>query len=455
MMNRIFTGLLVLFVSGFSVFAQEDQIEDLLNERIINENPVYKPMIGIGSGVFNFIGDVKNNYRNPLLGDYGYKINVSTFVDTKRYLKFNLNFLYGQTSGNERSISDPARNLNFKTDLVSFGINFEYSFNHFISKNTLIRPFVSFGIENLQFTPKGDIYTTINDVKYEYQYWSDGSIRDIPESLGDISLTNVLYRDYSYETDLRQREKSLHNLGTYSKNTFAIPIDLGIKMKISDRVSLKLGSALHYSFTDFIDNVSSTGTSTVGKKGNDMLLFNYFSLDFDLFSEPKTVIIEKMFAELEFDEVMYDDEDGDFILDAVDECPGTPYGVATDTLGCPLDEDKDGIPDYLDKEVFSAPNAWVDEEGRTISEEEYLSRLMNRNEAMSRNDVIAYLETIGKSYVKRFVEEIPDKFKNLDTDGDGYISFEELLKAIDNYFDQKLTLSVEDIYELNNFFFSQ
>ena len=455
MMNRIFASLLIIFVFGFSVFAQEDQIEDLLNERVVNENPVYKPMIGVGSGVFNFLGDVKNNYHNPLLGDYGYKINVSTFVDAKRYLKFNLNFLYGQTSGNERSISDPARNLNFKTDLVTFGINFEYSFNHFIQNKSLIRPYISLGIENLQFTPKGDIYTSIDDVKYEYQYWSDGSIRDIPESMGDISLSNVLYRDYSYETDLRQREKNLHSLGTYSKNTFALPIDIGINMRISDRVSLKLGSSLHYTFTDFIDNVSSTGTSTVGKKGNDMLLFNYFSLDFDLFSEPKTVIVEKMFAELEFDAVMYDDEDGDFILDAVDECPGTPFGIATDTLGCPLDEDLDGIPDYLDKENFSAPNAWVDDDGRTITEEDYLAQLLNRNNAMNRDELIAYLETIGKAYVRKSIEEIPEKFKNLDTDGDKYISFEELLQAIDNYFDQKLALSVEDIYELNNFFFGQ
>lgn len=67
----------------------------------------------------------------------------------------------------------------------------------------------------------------------------------------------------------------------------------------------------------------------------------------------------------------------------------------------------------------------------------------------------AYIETIGKTYVKKSIEVIPDKFKNLDTDGDDYISFEELLQVIDNYFDQKLNLSVEDIYELNNFFFEQ
>ncbi|MCF8378064.1 MAG: hypothetical protein K9H49_00725 [Bacteroidales bacterium] len=454
-MNRVFAIILVLFTTGGFIYSQEDVVEDLLNERILNENPVYKPMVGISSGVFNFLGDVNNNYSNPVLGDKAYKINISTYLDVKRYLKLNLNFLYGKVSGNERSLTDTTRNLNFETDLVNFGINLEYSFEHILKKNSLIKPFVSIGIENLQFSPKGDLYTTINDTKINYHYWSDGSIRDISEFAGDASLSSVIYQDYNYETNLRQNERQEFNLGNYSQNTFAIPVDFGLNMKISERVNLKLGSSFHITFSDFIDNVSSVGTSVVGKKGNDILIYNYIGIDFDLFSEPKTVIIEKMFAEMEFDAVMFDDEDGDFILDAVDECPGTPYGVVTDTLGCPLDEDKDGIPDYLDKEKFSSPGAWVDDNGVSISEEDYLIRLLNRNEAMGRSDVIKYFETIGKSYVRKSVEGIPDKFKSLDTDNDGYISFEELLQGIDNYFDQKLSLSVEDIYELNNFFFSQ
>ena len=149
------------------------------------------------------------------------------------------------------------------------------------------------------------------------------------------------------------------------------------------------------------------------------------------------------------------DEDGDFILDAVDECPDTPYGVPTDTLGCPLDDDRDGIPNYIDKELTSSPGAWVDEDGITVNEEEYLARLHNRNEAMSRADVLAYLEVIGNTYVRKSIEEIPEKFLRLDTNGDEYISFEELLQGIDDYFDQRLNLVVDDIYELNNFFFGQ
>ena len=50
---------------------------------------------------------------------------------------------------------------------------------------------------------------------------------------------------------------------------------------------------------------------------------------------------------------------------------------------------------------------------------------------------------------------IPDKFRKVDSDADGYISFQELLKTNDDYFYEKSTLKPEEIYELNDYFFTQ
>ena len=80
-----------------------------------------------------------------------------------------------------------------------------------------------------------------------------------------------------------------------------------------------------------------------------------------------------MYADVDFDPLFFDDEDGDFILDVTDRCPGTPYGVEVDTLGCPLDGDMDEVPDYLDKELESAPGAWLNEDGVTVTDDEFLS----------------------------------------------------------------------------------
>jgi len=50
---------------------------------------------------------------------------------------------------------------------------------------------------------------------------------------------------------------------------------------------------------------------------------------------------------------------------------------------------------------------------------------------------------------------IPGKFKAVDADGDGYISFDELVKAINDFFDSSSTLTSKDINELQEFFFEQ
>ena len=57
------------------------------------------------------------------------------------------------------------------------------------------------------------------------------------------------------------------------------------------------------------------------------------------------------------------DSDGDGVLDANDQCPGTPAGAAVDTNGCPLDSDNDGVHDYKDACPGTAPGVQVDEKG--------------------------------------------------------------------------------------------
>lgn len=57
------------------------------------------------------------------------------------------------------------------------------------------------------------------------------------------------------------------------------------------------------------------------------------------------------------------DADGDGVLDNVDECPGTPSGVAVDSKGCAIDSDGDGVPDYKDKCPGTPAGTSVDENG--------------------------------------------------------------------------------------------
>jgi hypothetical protein len=459
--NRATFLTFLCVIAATAVRAQEDELDRLLNEEVENINPVYKPVLGFGAGVLNYFGDIRNNYYSPAIGTLGYKINLSTYIDDKRVLRAEFFFMGGKFNGNERSYAKPENNFNFQTNIYNFGVDVNYDFDHFYKKKERrIHPFISLGIGTLLFNSKTDSMASHYDpdlganVKTKYNYWTDGTIRDIPQSSGDASLSHLMKRDFTYETPLRG--KSDWGLGQYAEYTFIIPFDFGIDMQVSDRLMLRLGNSFCYTFSDAIDHVSSKNTSgRIGKKGNDMYNYTYMTLHFDLFSSAKTLKIERLFRDMEFDPMLFGDEDNDGWMDGWDNCPGTPLGVATDSTGCPLDSDKDGIYDYLDKEQFSRPGAYVNDEGVEITEDDLIA-LLNNSMAVGRNEIDFYIRR-PDSFTGRkgSGEPIPEKFKTVDSDKDNYISFDEMLKEIDRYFDFESKLSAGDIYELNSFFFAQ
>ena len=190
---------------------------------------------------------------------------------------------------------------------------------------------------------------------------------------------------------------------------------------------------------------------------NDMFMFTNFSFSFDMFSDPEMMKVDMLFAELEdVDyEVMFADQDMDGIFDRLDECPDTPIGVEVDSVGCPLDMDGDGVPDFMDDEPNTPPGSIVDDRGVQLSAD-VLAQMYERPTAVRREEVqLMPVAPIWTRSIAFAPGEIPQKFRRFDIDGDGYIAFEELLKAIEQFFDGALDFSTEDIYELNNFFFSQ
>jgi hypothetical protein len=443
------TAASILWLFPAFIFSQENIYEDMLKTEVETINPSYMPVIGFSSGYINFMGDVKNNVRNPIVGNLGLKVNISSFVDNKHYYKANFFLLYGTITGNHQSLI-PEENLNFQSSLVNLGINIDYSFGHFYKRPAFLKPFISVGLENIQFSTKGDL----TDGKGQtYFYWTDGTIRNRPN---ETYPNQVIRRDYSFESDLR--ELDLYGKGTYSQNTFAVPVDVGLDFQVSNRVNMRLGYAMHFTFSDYLDNLAGGKNTTAfgnvgGNTRNDWFSFSYVSLHLDLFSDPKTKIVEKLFVMLnDYDYTFYDDDDNDGIGLKWDRCPDTPPNVAVDSVGCPLDGDQDGVPDFKDKELNSPAGAIVDENGMLI-QDAVVDSLLSL-EAIQRSEVAEYFRSIAKQ--KTFIHrDIPVKFKFLDVNKDGEISFDEVLNAIDRFFDFDTSLSTADIYELNDFFFSQ
>ncbi|MEA3317529.1 MAG: hypothetical protein U9R54_06190 [Bacteroidota bacterium] len=444
--NKLIYITLVFIILSSGAYAQGGY-EDLLFEEVETENPVYLPIIGVGVGVINYYGELNNDTKNLLQGKPSVRINAFQYLDEKHFVKANLYVILGTLSGMEKSYSEVTENLNFQTSINEFGFGVEYNFGHMYSGDKRIRPFLSIGGGLFNFSSKTDL--EIDETNESYIYRPDGTIRN--------SVGNIIQRDYEYETDLRKLD--LYGRGNYTQNSFSLAGDIGFDLSVSDRVVMRLATSLHYTFTDDLDNISyENEVGRIGDDLNDMYTLTYVSMNFDLFSDPKTHIIEKLFMDIsgDFDYSLIADGDNDGILDLKDDCLNTPAGVEVDSLGCAFDDDFDGVPNYRDKEIASSKNAIVDEFGKEMTASSIIDGLNSDLNPVDRSEVYMIPVSMGWSkYTQTSAEEIPQKYKFIDSDGDEYISFDELMNTIDNFFDFESDLTSEDIYDLNNFFFSQ
>lgn len=140
-------------------------------------------------------------------------------------------------------------------------------------------------------------------------------------------------------------------------NNMTIPLGVGLKLRISDVLSVQYKFQYHFTTGDRVDEVRVLGNNTnpdgsiklpiyENRKGNDAFANHMFSLVFSL-NRAK-------------------DSDGDGVPDKRDKCPDTPANVKVDAAGCPIDTDKDGVPDYLDKCPDTPANVAVDASGCPI-----------------------------------------------------------------------------------------
>ncbi|MFM1874864.1 MAG: hypothetical protein RL266_601 [Bacteroidota bacterium] len=465
MLKRLFT---VLLISGLglltyaqdteSVANEERSAEELKAEKAAKrdardawnkENAIYKPIIGLGAGVFNYFGEINNNERtNPLINNYGFQASVIKNFTPSWGLRFDV--AYGKMSARDRE-----RMLNFSSDIVTFNLSTEYSFAGLLPAKRFLNPYISVGVGAVNFDAKGDLK---DENGVAYNYWSDGTIRSLPQlqDNSNIDQADILRADYVYETDLRKA--NLDSLGNYAQFAFAVPVTFGLNFRVSPRSIIRLSSTFSYTLTDLIDNYTKDGVD--GRKGdelNDMFLYTAISYHFDFFTpkkEKKSPYDEMEFASLN------GDTDGDGIADINDQCPETPKGAVVDEAGCPLDSDGDGVPDFADNEPNTNPELNVDGNGVGITDDMLTGA--NDTVATIRAQMFEVYPDMAAIYrPKPIKEDVNDsgssgsKFKLADVDGDGNISIGEVYNAIDLFFDGELDVNSGYINDLIDYFFDQ
>jgi OmpA-OmpF porin, OOP family len=112
----------------------------------------------------------------------------------------------------------------------------------------------------------------------------------------------------------------------------ALNLGLGLGIKLSEVVNLNInllnfGAMMNAdNFDKYSKDKPKVGAGTAAK---DFYMQHGASLGFNI-GGPK-------------------DDDKDGVPNRIDKCPGTPEGVAVDITGCPVDKDGDGVADYQDK----------------------------------------------------------------------------------------------------------
>ncbi|MED5302127.1 MAG: SPOR domain-containing protein [Bacteroidota bacterium] len=349
----------------FDFYPIDEQEKDF--ESSTEDEFILKPQVSLGTGMLTFYGDIGSNHQ-------GYHPMVSRLATTLRlinplndFLDLGFYVLFGQISANERTLT---RNLNFNSNITTGGVTINYNFNQFLRKGRNVEPYIHVGLESIEFLSKTDLQDANGNT---YHYWSDGSIKDLAENDPNADNAIDLVRDYTYESDIR--EQNFDGFGKYQERTLGIPLELGANFHVGNKLKFRVGTAVHFTFTDLIDGVTNESVGNrIGDARNDKLLYTHIAMSYDFNikskKKPKFDVIDEDSEQYYREDTI--DSDGDMVVDHMDRCANTPPGVVVDELGCPLDDDLDGVANSFDDELLSMEGALVDMKGVTMTDDQHI-----------------------------------------------------------------------------------
>ena len=470
---RLILSLLILSIS-FGSYAQ-DAAEEKESKKAKKEKtekepkekkekkprpPYYDnklPYIYVGGGNLSLFND---DYRDGLniynTTNWKWGINAGIEHRTFSAVGFSLNFLYGWLGTTERSTTpstDENMNLgnrNIETEIMNldFKINVYLDNNLFINRASNWSPYLFGGVGYiLQMTHRSDLKDADGN---RYYYWEQGGrVMDRPFVQGEEGHAVALDIDNKFETEVKESFDG----SKLETGALAFPFGLGLRYKFGRKFHADISATYYWSLSDHLDAY---------KNGNQTDHFLYTSLGFAYhIAAKKQQPDSSQFDTFDFLALDQGDDDGDGVINIEDLCSNTPAGAPVDGSGCPLDSDNDGVPDYRDAET-SADSALVDANGVTIDPDFIV--LPDTNAVA--HDIIyeAYPSLEFPSVGNYYSFDKPDEgkggkemgdFAQVDRDGDGFISADEITWAIDAFFEGELDFSAAKLHDLIDFFFEQ
>lgn len=390
--------------------------------------------IGFNSHIYQFKGDESHQPFSASRINPGFELALE-----QKSWRFSVPLSYGAIFWNNNG---PDTLNNFNTRFWVTGLNAQF---RLLKEQRKLSPFIGIGYNLVFFNVYQDLKNSANQ---SYNLWSDGKIRNLPQSPENEDQAMLISRDYEYETTVLRNQRIT-----------CFPLSIGMNSALNDQLRLSLSYSMLLLQGDNFDN-------SLSKTGWDKLSSISIGLSWTippskrLISPGKPAENQIDYSQVDFAALFNADEDGDGVSDALDKCYGTPKGAPVDAHGCTADSDEDGIPDFLDQEPNSIPNSRIHPTGVAWSDEEYiqfandsLSYFVNTLRKTNKNSrpypvrkhipSSAYMRwselleqnpdwVRQRSYV---AESIPAEFKIFDLNGDGFLSLLEMEQAVIDMFE--------------------
>lgn len=207
----------------------------------------YRHQLEYGVGLSNFLGDLggKDAIGTDDLQDLeksefnlGFYIGYKYTLYRKLYLRTDLSF--ARVSGDDKLTAEPFRqnrNLSFRSNIYEFAALFEFEIP-------------------INFR-KGHIY----DIKGAKPWKDGGSSFFIFAGVGVFHFNPQTYVEGRW-VDLKPLRTEGQGLPggakEYSRINFSIPLGLSVTKRLGERYSMGIELSYRYTFTDYIDDVSTT-----------------------------------------------------------------------------------------------------------------------------------------------------------------------------------------------------
>ena len=350
--------------------------------------------IGISGGAFNVVGDVDSKF--PTLGFAAHVRKAFGYVFSLR-----LQYLHGTGKGqswlaSENFQKNPAWNSKYSAFDTRGGGTPRTTIPGRAAENV----FYNYENKTQDLSLQGII--TLNNIRFHKQksgwvvYGGAGvgasayetKINAYNESNGNtysdlftkISTDPVTYKnrkdvrkaledgmDDTYETDAQSNGERRPSLGDNQTLRLSTTVLAGIAFKLGKRINLAIENRHTFIKDDLLDgqqwSENPVGDAALTANWDS---YNYLSLGLNFNIGSKAVEplwwlnpLDYAYGELnnprhtKFPKPVFDDADGDGVVDQLDREPNTPAGCPVDSHGVTQDTDGDGVPDCKDKQLIT------------------------------------------------------------------------------------------------------